>query len=596
MRNPHWLAGVQGAVYPSNCIWFDTETKFELDTLDRQHHYLDFGYAAYRRKIRNDAWSKPDWLRFTSNKQFWKFVISKVRPKTRLYIFSHNGAFDLPVVHAFTELPKLGYKLTSAVADAPPLILKWKKEGHTIVFVDTLNIWRVPLAVLGKAIGLEKLTMPSPSASREKWNAYGKRDTEIIMQACIEWWQWLSDNDFGSFAMTLASQAMSTFRHRFMSHKIFIDSNEKAIAMSRNAYVGGRTEAHRLGHFEGEFYYLDINSMYPYVMRVHEFPRCLVGVYINPSEKELNEWSECFSIIAEVDIETEEPIYPLIHDKRLVFPVGKFSLTLCQPELELARERGHAIRIKRVAVYERAPIFEEFVATLYPLRLLEKNKGNESASYFLKIMMNSLYGKTGQRGRRYETSGECNPNEVACWQEIDIDSKTLVKKRRFGGLEQQWIDEGEARDSFPAIAAFVTSYARVKLWHAMETVGMQNMYYNDTDSIITNKTGYNKLKHLIDPDILGAWKLESVHKVMDIWGAKDYRLDGIQKTKGIRKTADWIDSNSVIQDYFVGLKGLLQMGDLSGPIVYKQKKTLSREYRKGLPLKSGKVKPLRLDL
>lgn len=594
MRSPHWLAPSHGAVYPVNCIWFDTETDYKLDAQDRQHHFLDFGFAAHRRKIPNGNWSKPDWLRFTTNKEFWEFVDNKTRPKVKLYLFAHNGAFDLPTTHAFHNLPSLGYKLVSAVADAPPLILKWRKENKTIVFIDTLNIWRMPLAKLGKSIGLPKLSMPPKNASRKLWDAYGKRDTEIIMQACLNWWQFLEENDYGSFAPTLASQSMSTFRHRFMKHRIFIDSNEKALEIARKSYVGGRTEAHRLGKYKGKFYYVDFNSMYPDVMHKNNFPHKLVGVYKNPSMSEINKWIDHFAMIVECEIETEEPIYPIIHDKRLVFPVGNFRVSLCGPEFRIALDRGHVKNMYRIALYDQAPIFKDFIAEMYPLKEKAAKEGDIMRKDFFKILQNSLYGKTGQRGRRFEVIGECDVNEIAVWTELDIDAGEVIRKRRFGGLEQSWINEGESKDSFPAIASYVTSYARVKLWNAMELAGLENVYYNDTDSLLLNERGFKKIEALIDATKLGALALESEHKEIIIYGAKDYVLDGVQKTKGVRKTADWIDQNSVIQDVFVGFKGLLMEGDLTGPIVFRQKKTLSREYKKGLPQTNGKVKPLRL--
>ena len=42
-----------------------------------------------------------------------------MRKKTKLYMFCHNTAFDLPVLDAFKALPNREYKLIRAVIDAP---------------------------------------------------------------------------------------------------------------------------------------------------------------------------------------------------------------------------------------------------------------------------------------------------------------------------------------------------------------------------------------------------------------------------------------------------------------------------------------------
>lgn len=593
MRRPHFLPVNRSNELPSACIWFDTETKCKLDQAGRQIHRLWFGYACYQRRLTSGKWTKPDWIRFEDLPTFWEWVNSKLRPKTRLFLFAHNGAFDLPVMGAFTELPKMGYKLKSAVADAPPLILTWRGEKKTIKFIDTLNIWRMPLETLGKSIGHEKLPMPPKNACQEEWDKYGKQDVEVIRRAVLAWFKFLAKNDLGGFSATLASQSFNAYRHRFMKHKIFIDANEKALDLSRSAYVGGRTECFRIGKFHGEFYYLDINSMYPLVMHREHYPVRLVGVYKRPTKKELEAWAKDFILIADCTVKTTLPIYPKIHNKKLVFPIGQFDVVLAHPEYCEAVKRGHIKEVRQVVVYQKERIFKDYINFMYQFKEEAGRSGRDTDKHFYKIMMNSLYGKFGQRGRRYETVGECDPNEIMTWTEIDLDTKTVIKKRRFGGLEQEWIDESESRYSFPAIAAIVTSHARLLLWEAIEKAGVKNVYYCDTDSIVVNRSGFNNLDTILDDNKLGAWALESTLKEVEIYGAKDYRFDGKGKTKGVRKNATWLSSNKVRQDTFMGLKGLLQEGFLAGAIVYQTEKELTRQYNKGIVTPQGKVKPLR---
>jgi len=260
-RIPHRLKRNHSCEMPSNCIWFDTETKPKKDRQGREHHKLWFGYACYQRREKGRTWAKGEWLRFEKRAPFWDWLVSKSREKTRLTFFAHNGAFDLPVMAAFTELPKRGFELISAVADAPPLILLWRNGKRSIRFIDTLNIWRMSLAAIGESIGYAKLPMPDKSASTELWNAYGRQDVEVIRQACLQWFDFILDNDLGGFAPTLASQSFNAYRHRFMPVPIFIDTKEKALDLSRSAYVGGRTECFKIGQYTGDFYYIDVNSM-----------------------------------------------------------------------------------------------------------------------------------------------------------------------------------------------------------------------------------------------------------------------------------------------------------------------------------------------
>lgn len=595
-RIPHILKNNHSCESPANVIWFDTETKHKTDSEGRQHHYLWFGWACYQRREKGQTWSNPEWFRFDSIPVFWEWVNSKARKKTRLYLFAHNGGFDLPVMHAFTELPKMGFDMKSAVADAPPLVITWKMESRTIRFVDTLNIWRMSLAKIGESIGHDKLPMPAPKASKADWDAYGKQDTEIIRIACLEWWAFLIEFDLGGFAPTLASQAFNAYRHRFMHTPIFIDVKEKALALARSAYVGGRTECFNIGHMKGDFYYIDFNSMYPAVMQKEKFPFRLIGNYQRPTKKELADWQEHFSILAEVTITTDLPIYPVIRDKKLIFPIGTFKVTLAHPEYCEAVLRGHVDEVHQVCLYQSEQLFKSFIDTMYELRLKAKAENNETKSWLFKILQNSLYGKFGQRGRRFEEIDTCEPNLIEVWDEYDADTHELLKFRKFGGVVQQWIDEDESRNSFPAIAATVTSYARVKLFKAIEQAGFDNVFYCDTDSLVTNAIGFKRLSKLIDDKKLGYLKLEKRFTEMEIYSPKDYVFGNVCRTKGVKANALWLNRNTVEQDQFTGFKGLLRSKNLESPVVYKITKKLSREYNKGIVTKSGKVEPFVMSL
>lgn len=594
MRRPHYLPGVSSTETPGNFIIVDTETRPKIDANGVQHHYLWFGWAVYRRKLTSGNWGAEDWFRFTTRREFWDWVYSKSRPKTRLFLFAHNGGFDLPVLGAFSILPEDGWENTSAVVDAPPMILKWRRKNHTLQFIDTLNIWRTPLAEIGDSVGEPKLDMPSPRASQKKWDRYCQRDVKVLMVALMKWWAFLIENDLGPFSNTLASQAFNTYRYRFMPTRIFIDGDERSLALSRASYLGGRTECWRLGTYKGPFYYLDVNSLYPSVMQNSLYPYQLVGTYTHPSLAELKRWVKKYSCYGEVQLVTTDPIYPLVRDDKLQFPVGSFTTTLAHPELVEALARGHVKRCMRVAVYHHDYLFKDFVDWFYAARLAYRADGDKLHDWLTKILMNSLYGKFGQRGRRYETIGECEPDSVRVWTELDGETSEVFQMREFGGITQQWIEEDESRNSFPAIAASVCAYGRLVLWRAIEAVGRDSVYYMDTDSLVVDERGYKRLSGLLSAATLGAWKLEGILDSITLHGPKDYVFDGLMKIKGIRRNAEQIGPAKWEQDQFTGFAGLLRAGSLDAPMVRRITKSLKRRYSKGKVSPTGRVLPFTL--
>jgi len=279
-----------------------------------------------------------------------------------------------------------------------------------------------------------------------------------------------------------------------------------------------------------------------------------------------------------------------------VFPVGRFRAVLAGPELQYALDHGHIKSMARASVYERAAIFEDWVDFMYGQRLKATDANNQVDNWLAKKMGQSLYGKFGQRGRRFEQCDTADPNDIDVWSDIDLDSGDITHYRKFGGIVQEWINEGEGRESLPAIASYVTAYARQVLWQAIIKAGRENCLYCDTDSLVVTRDGYERLRDSIDATRLGAWKLERKLSTVTLHGPKDYQFDDKKKVKGVRHNAKWLSDSLISQDYFVGFKGLLRAKSLDAPIVFTIQKKLSRVYTKGTVTPSGHVLPLRLPL
>lgn len=590
-RFPHFIKPNHTNETPQHAVWFDTETNQEDIGNDTVSHHLDFGWAAYRRRIRGGRWSAPQWFRFETIGEFYRWLFTLCRPRTRLYAFCHNTAFDLPVLDVFNQLPAQGWELKRAVIDAPPTILSWRKDTTSILMLDTLNIWRMPLAALGDSIGLPKLDMPPKGASRKEWDRYGRRDVEVIMEACLRWWQMLIDWNMGGFANTLAAQSLRTFRHAHMDHRIFIDNDERALGVARAAYHGARTECFYIGKATGKFYLLDVNSQYPGVMKDNDYPTILQTFTRRASVRDLERWCRDRLLVAEVMIDTDEPAYAVQRDDKLMFPTGRFKAHVTTPDILYALARGHIRRVDAVALYAKAPVFRSFVTALYSERLAARDRGDHVLAWQLKILLNSLYGKFGQRGFVFEPAGSTPELDARKWVELDMETGKRITWRRLAGLVQRQEKEQEARESMPAIAAHVTAYARRQLWEYIKQAGVDNVFYMDTDGLLVNQEGRDRLADHIDPSRLGMLKEEDSYTDIEIHGPKDYRFGNKAKTKGVRKSAEWVTSNKVRQEKWSSLRGLLGAGDLTAPTTATITKTLRRVYNKGVVGDDGRVSP-----
>lgn len=595
-RNCHYVRGNKNNESIHDAMWVDTETKGVPINENEERHELFMGMGAFRRTIRKDEWTAPLWAQFVTPNEFWDWVEDRLHGKTRLYLFAHNWAFDAPVLDMFNELPKRGWELVSAVIQSPPIILRWRKKPYTIQVVDTLNIWRMPLAKIGKSIHLPKLPMPKPDAPKAEWEIYNRRDVEIIMEATIKWLSFLKDNDLGGFASTLAAQSMRTYRHRFMFKSILIDDNERALQLAREALHGGRTECHYIGTCPETIHKLDINSQYPAIMATEYLPAKIIGHYTNVTMDELSEWVLKYCVTARVEISTELPAYAIVYNNKLTFPTGSFPAVLSTPELAYAFAHGHIKAVHAAAVYEREILFAEFVHYFTSLRAKYRDAGNDAEAHNSKIMMNSLYGKWAQKGLHYTKVDDTPDRSIKLWINYDVETETVTHMRQYAGIIEQQGDSTESRDSHPAIAAHITAHGRMQLWGLMQRCGLDNVYYCDTDSVWTNKKGAMNLADFMHPTTLGRLKVEGVHNHVIIHGPKDYYIDGVTTIKGIKKKASCVRPGVYEQDKFTTLVGLLRRGDLTAPIVSRITKHLRRTYSKGVVEANGRVSPLCLAL
>jgi len=296
------------------------------------------------------------------------------------------------------------------------------------------------------------------------------------------------------------------------------------------------------------------------------------------------------AVVAKVLIETDEAVYGVRRD-RLVFPVGRFWTTLCTPELKYALEAGHLRKVETVVTYAQENIFRSYVDKFYGLRLGFKSAGAAEYEELCKKMLNSLYGKFGQKGENWLKIGDC-PGELDREELLfNMGGRRVTKLRYLMGEIFLMTGCDESFDSFPAIAAHVTAYGRLFLWGLMQRVGSGNYFYCDTDSLIVNETGLQKLRGDINQTGLGGLKIEESCSHLSIRGLKDYSTESKNVTKGIRKNAVKLSEGVYQQQLWPSFRGLLRSGHADTYRVQTIVKHLHREYKKGEVRTDGSIVP-----
>ncbi len=595
----HRLAENKRVETPSWMVFVDTEACINEVDESTQHQSLWFGYAeCWRiRMDRKRRYYLYNDLLFTNYRDLWDLVTTYAgKSKITIYVVAHNWQYDAALLQINSLVGDYGFTAEFVAVDQGAFIVKLKRSDMNIVLLDSMNYFHTSLASLGSSIGLDKLETPWNSDDLDVWVEYCIRDVTVMRMAMFRFLDFIVANDLGSFAPTAASQAFHAYRHRFMKHTILFHDRQRVIELERQAYHGGRTEAFYIGTISKPVYALDINSMYPSVMRDQLFPYELLGSNSHCTIEQLAKLCEHYCVTAYVSLETNQNVYPTVYNDRLVFPIGRFETTLSTPELTYALEHNHIKSVSYVAWYKAGRLFEDYVNTLYTLRKEYKNAGNKAFELMVKLLLNSLYGKFGQRGVEWVESDYAGdiPEGVREFCALDPETGRVKQYRIVLDQLQERVVRGESRNSFVAIAAHVTAYARIKLYKLMEKAGYKHVYYCDTDSLYVDDEGYQKLATEIDQTRLGALKLETVAQSATIYGLKDYELDDKQRHKGIRNNAKLIGDATYQQDRFSSWIALHKRGEDDKIIVTKTIKHLRRVYDKGLLCADGWVEPIRL--
>lgn len=590
-KKEHILSISESATMPRYMIFVDTETRQERTEQDTIYQNLRLGVGIaweYREGRKND---KREILRFKEASVFWQWVQQYCLEGTVLYIMAHNAVFDMTVLQHITWLSKMGYKCKFVFDNAITFIASWVLDGHTIYLLNTANWFQGSVDRWGQELGLAKLIMPDISASDDEWFVYCERDTEIL-QELVKWYiKFLTDNKLGSWKYTIASQAFTAYRHRFMHHRITIPANETESILARQAYKGGRTEVFKVGKFnDGPYFKIDVNSMYPFVMANHQYPVKLHSVGKDLTYEQAEYLKGKYGIIADCTICTPIPYFAEASSGRNLYPIGTFRTTLTTNEFYLALQNRWILEVHGYALYGMRPIFRDYVRFFYALKVKCTQEGNRLQRAFTKLYLNSLYGKFGQRGYVDEVIGETAIPGIAVWYGIDAVTGSHYLYRQVGYTLMRSTQEGESYNAFCAIASHVTANARLVLYNAVMKAGRDHCYYSDTDSIILDAVGYVRLENELDDTKLGAWALEGKSDTIEIVAPKHYLFNGKWTMKGVRKSAVQLEDGSYRQEQWPGFSTILKSGSERYFNTITTKK-LSPDIKTGLVMSDGTVSP-----
>lgn len=589
-----YLRQNHASTMPTRMIFYDCETK-KVDVGKEQHHRMKLGWTCYCRRKANEGYSREIWKAHTTSKSVCEYIQSLATDKAALFIFGHNIYFDMQASDIFHYFTRWGWILDFSHDKGITYLLIIHKCSARIKFISTTNYFSYKLARVGELIGYPKLKVDFETSTEEELSEYCKRDVEITKVAMGQYFDFLESNDLGKFGFTKASQALNTFRHRFMNQQIAVHKDQDAYELERDSYTGGRVECFRIGEIKGgPFVSLDINSMYPFIMSTKELPTRLIDYMDDVPMKRLDWLLDKGCVIANVDLNTDRPAYPYRMNGKLVFPVGRFNTTLCSPALRYAKDHNHLLKLNVVALYEKALIFKEYVDFFYKIRKEYEKAGNEVYATLSKYLLNTLYGKFGQKKNLITETTDITYDGYYRMPIMNFVTGELETETKM--FNKRVIQHGETNGprSFVAIPSHITEYGRMILWKIIEDLGLKRVLYCDTDSVKIRRVYLPQLTYPIEKHKLGCLDIESTFSRLTLHGPKDYETEDEVKLKGVPRSADMIEPGCYQYLNFMGQATHLRRKITRFFIVKQVTKVNKRTYDKGVVLPNGRVIPFAL--
>lgn len=388
------------------------------------------------------------------------------------------------------------YKITYI----PNKCLRITKGHHSVSFYDIAQYYNQKKLDVAYQENIAKLDSSYLDIKNNRSHfslRYYNRNKKKIREYCIK--DCILAKELSQKWVDLFNQAFSFYPAKwhssgYLAEKVLInngvnfpkfDSIPYSIQdLAFRSYFGGRFEMIKRGYI-GTAYLYDINSAYPYA--ITKIPDLTKGIWIKRKSIHPDAKLGFLKILADIPDAKYIPPFPFRTNNNIVFPSGKFVTYVTLAEL-LAYDNPNHYKILESYQFipedENYP-YKSFIESMYKKRLELKTK-NDPMQQPIKIILNSIYGKTGQKLNRI-----------------------------IGNLFN------------PVIFAFITGFARAQLYDFVVKNNLErDVVAFATDSICTTrKLGVNSTK-------LGQFSFEGESKDTFFLQNGFYRFNGKWKQRG----------------------------------------------------------------
>ena len=422
-------------------------------------------------------------------------------------ILFHNLTYDMQILGLMTFiLDKKFYFLPLKRAILGNVnYISFGNKNMTINFLDTTNYFHYKLSDMAKSMGMTKLNEENYTLKPEKWNQIleieGNERVKVDCKILYDYFmQFLSNKDY-AIGITAASTSFRTYKRDFLQDTITLPSDH--IIPSLQSYRGGRCEPYVINKEPVKLIDYDINSLYPFVMKNNpysvKFRREISGINFDKIENQ--EYNYLYNVDYSYSDQPDRLPIMVRNTHTLTQSYSATDVWLTSQEILAMYKQSDSIlfRMRQGFEYHNDYIFTDFVDKFYGKRLI----ANAIEKQFIKLILNSLYGKFGQHQKITEfiPITDIDPviqSLIGDNERVKINGMTYTVHDKYVTVQTELPEHSYNN---PLIASEITANARLYNFYIQQQIGFKHIYYTDTDSFFSNR-------EWLTGDKLGQLKIE----------------------------------------------------------------------------------------
>lgn len=532
------------------------------------------------------------WDDFDSPKELWEAVSAHCRKDSRTVLWAHNLGYDARISALFEHLPLLGWKLVAHNITPRGTWMEWKRDGATLIMSDSTTVFSTTIAKIGVWFGMGKVAMDMDSDDDELWRKRCRRDVEILRTAMLAYLEWIEEDDLGNWQLTGSGQSWATFRHRFLTHKMVVHDDERALIAERRAMWAGRCEAYWHGELRNQTVHeWDFTQAYARIARDNSVPVRLIGPMPEGYDWRRIMDSSQSALLATVEVETDVPVLPTHSDGRILWPVGRFTTTVWDVELKAAIEAGAKITVKEGWLYRLQPALREWAE--WTIGLLDSDDKVCPAwrKSILKHWSRSLIGRMAMTYNSWEPFAESPFMKVERARLFDLDTKEEYDIMQIGN--DLWRDAGrvESPHSMPMVTGYIQAIARVKLWNVIRALPTQVLLYVDTDSLLVTGANLNTVADIAREVAGDELRLKRSWDGFAIYGPRQIVTGAQVRASGIPTAAVKTGKREFLGEVWDSLPGSISRGHTDKVVIRGREWRITGSDRRRESIGIGWTKP-----